>query len=62
MTILIELNDGHETETKIYRGIARHNYSAYVAGFFANQDAYKWGVMYQLKGKQRVTLHAFGRQ
>jgi hypothetical protein len=60
MTILIELNDGNETEQHIYRKIAQHNYSAYVAGFYANRDNYKWGVMTQLKGKQRITLHAFG--
>lgn len=60
MVILIKLNDGNETTTKRYENIAQHNYSAYVAGFFANQIAYKWGQMIQLKGKDRITRHSFG--
>lgn len=61
MTISIELTFGDSIERKIYRNIARHNYSAYVAGFFANQDNYQSGVMYQLKGKEKKLLHSFGK-
>ena len=62
MIIQIELFDGNDTEIKIYRQIAQHNYTAYVAGFYANKDNYKAGVMAQLKGKQRTVLHTFGKE
>ena len=60
MTIQIQLNDGTTTELKRYENIARHNYSDYVAGFFANKNYYKWGKMVQFKGNQTITLHTFG--
>lgn len=62
MTILIKLNDGTTTEAKRYENIARHNYSDYVAGFYANKNYYKWGTLTQLKGKERIVRHAFGRK
>lgn len=60
MTIQIKLFDGVSVEEHIYRKIARHNYSAYVAGFMANKGNYMWGVMQQLKGNEVKVLHTFG--
>lgn len=61
MTIHINLyHPSTGLEGKTIRGIARHNYQAYVAGFFANRDNYQWGAMYQLKGTKRILLHVFG--
>ena len=63
MTISISLYlGGGKYEIKTYRGVARHNYSSYVAGFFANKDFYRYGQMVQLKGKERIVLHTFGKK
>lgn len=62
MVIKIALRTGtaFDFEEKIYRNVAQHNYSAYVAGFFANKGAYQAGAMYQLKGGREILLHTFG--
>lgn len=49
MVVMIILDDGiGELETKIYRKVHRANYAAYRAGFNANSDIYKSGVLYLL--------------
>ena len=61
MTIAIVLHDGTSQEMKIYREVARHNFTAYISGFYANKPYYKWGQLWQLKGNERSLLHEFGK-
>lgn len=64
MVIKIEMNDGNSTdnEVKIYRGIHSGNLGQYVAGFYANKQSYKWGVMTQMRGTVHTIIHTFGKK
>lgn len=63
MVIQIQTHDGHEVKTrtfdKIYRG---ESLAKLTEGFFASRDMHRWSVMVQLKGKQRIVLHRYGKQ
>lgn len=60
MVLVIELNTGASVEHYLYRQVHKRNYTDYVAGFYANQIAYKSGRMYKLRGKERTLIHTFG--
>lgn len=63
MTIRTKLNDGHKTLVFTYRNIFRpKNYSELVQSFYGAQDGFKWGIMEQLKGKDRIMCHEFGKR
>lgn len=63
MVIQIQTHDGHDVKTrtfdKIYRG---HSLAELTEGFFAGRNVNRWGVMVQLKGKERIVLHRYGKQ
>lgn len=61
MVVQIQLGTGADIETKVYRDVAAHNYSNYVAGFYANQPFYIWGKLIKIKGKERSVMHTFGK-
>ena len=62
MTICTRINDGRLIHVEVYRGVVKgKNYSDYLVGFYAQQDTNKWGIMYQLKGKERIILAHFGK-
>lgn len=63
MTIQTILDDGTGTRTTTYRNVFKSvNLAQYREGFEAQAEHCKWGVLYQLKGKERILLARFGRQ
>lgn len=60
MTIRITVYDGEKHEwlyRNIYKGV---NLAEAREGFYALRNIYRWGVMVQLKGKQRILMGDFG--
>ena len=63
MVIQIQVHDGHEVKTRTYRNIFKgKNLAQFTEGFFAGHTQYRWGVMVQLKGKERILLHSYGKK
>ena len=63
MTIQTIVFDGNKRITRTYRNVIRGvNLAEYREGFFAQESYMKWGVMVQLKGKERLVLGRFGTQ
>lgn len=61
MTVQTTVHDGISKKTRTYREIFRGvNLAQIREGFFAQEEHCKWGVMVQLKGKQRLVLGRFG--
>lgn len=62
MTIQIQYGkDNILIYNRIYRNVIKNvNFTQYVEGFFAQQDLYRWGRLYQLKGKEKILLRSFG--
>lgn len=62
MTIQTKMFDGARVNTRTYRKVIRGvNFAQYVEGFFAQRESNKWGVLIQLKGKERILLRSFGK-
>lgn len=62
MVIQTQIHDGLSVKTRTYRDVIRNvNLAQYREGFMAQQAYSKWGVMTQLKGKQRIVLARFGK-
>lgn len=62
MVIQFQINDGLKTKTRTYEKIYRGAGLAELEEQFFNHRAYsKWGCMIQLKGKDRILLHSFGK-
>jgi len=61
MTIQTHLNDGHKTTSKVIRQVYTYSdLNKIYEGFYAQRDLHKWGVIEELKGKERTTLRTFG--
>jgi len=63
MTIqtIFQTYDG-EIRDNIYRKVYEHkNFTNYVDGFFAQREHYRWGVLIQIKGKERILRRSFGK-
>lgn len=62
MTIRVRLNDGFKTRTQIYRKVYKgRSYAQLIENFYSFKNDMKWGYMEQLKGKDRISLHTFGK-
>lgn len=62
MTIRIHLNDGRITRTAIYRNVIKgRSYAQLVENFHSFKNDMRWGVLEQLKGKECLVLHTFGK-
>ncbi len=62
MTIQTKLFDGVSVKTRTYRKVIKGMHLAqYVEGFYMQRDFNKWGVLIQLKGKERILLRSFGK-
>lgn len=60
MTIRMYLHDGTKLRTVIFRKVYKgRSYAELVENFYSFKD-FKWGIMEQLKGKERIKLHGFG--
>lgn len=63
MTIQTTISDGWNINTKIYRKVYKgKNLAQYREGFMAQQEHSEYGVMVQLKGKERIVLARFGKE
>ena len=63
MVIQIQTHDGHEVKTRTYDKVYRgEGLTKLAEGFWAGRDMHRWGVMVQLKGKERIVLHRYGKQ
>lgn len=61
MTVQIKTFDGEKVRLENYKGIYRGvNLAELREKFFAYEQTRKWGVMVQLKGKERIVLGRFG--
>ena len=62
MTIQTIFYNGEKRVTNIYRKVyANKNLDRYIQGFFAQREQYKWGVLVQLKGKEKIMMRSFGK-
>lgn len=62
MTIQTKLFDGVRVNTRTYRNIVENvNFAQLVEGFYAQRYNNKWGVIVQLKGKERILRRSFGK-
>ena len=62
MTIQTKMFDGARVNTRTYRNVIENvNFTQYVNGFYAQRDSNKWGVLIQLKGKERILRRSFGK-
>lgn len=63
MTIRMQFSDGTKQITRTYRKIYKNkNFAEMVEGFYAQRDGMEWGILTQLKGKERIVLHTFGNK
>lgn len=61
MTIQTKMFDGRRVNTRTYRNVIEGvNLAQHVEGFYAQRDSNKWGVLIQLKGKERILRRSFG--
>lgn len=61
MTVQTRVHDGLSVKTRTWRKVYKTKGFAEVReGFYAQQEHSKWGVMIQLKGKERIVLNSFG--
>lgn len=61
MVIETRIHNGLCIDTRICRNVVKNlNYSKFLREFLAHRHYCKWGVMTQLKGKQRIELAHFG--
>jgi hypothetical protein len=61
MTIQTIVFDGIKRTTRTYRNVYKGvNLAELREGFYAQEQSNKWGVMTQLKGKERIILARFG--
>lgn len=62
MTIQTKMFDGRRVNTRTYRNVIENvNFAQYVESFYAQRDSNKWGVLIQLKGKERILRRSFGK-
>lgn len=65
MTIQTQFGDGTKDEliySTIYRNVIKNvNLMSYIEGFYAQREQYRWGKLYQLKGKEKILLRTFGK-
>lgn len=62
MTIQTKMFDGQRVNTRTYRGVVGNvNFAQFVESFFAQRESNKWGVLIQLKGKERILRRTFGK-
>lgn len=55
-------NEYKADKTRTYRDVKQNvNLAQYVEGFYAQRESYRWGVLVQLKGKDRIILRTFGK-
>lgn len=62
MTIQTKLFNGERVSTRTYRDVIEGvNFAQYVEGFYKQRDGNQWGVLIQLKGKERILRRSFGK-
>lgn len=62
MVIQTKMFDGRRVNTRTYRDIIENvNFAQIVEGFYAQRDSNQWGVLIQLKGKERILRRSFGK-
>lgn len=61
MTIRTRIYDGNRINTRTYRKVyISKNFVEFKEGFLYQHDLNPWGVMWQLRGLERVMLATFG--
>lgn len=61
MTVQTKVDDGTGIKTRTWRDIYKTKGLAELReGFYAQREHCRWGVMIQLKGKERILLGSFG--
>jgi hypothetical protein len=61
MVVQTKVDLGYEVQTRTYRDIYKTKGLAEVReGFFGQREHCRWGVLIQLKGKERILLNFFG--
>jgi hypothetical protein len=61
MTVQTKVDDGISIKTRTYRDIYKTKGLAELReGFYGQREHCRWGVMIQLKGKERILLGSFG--
>lgn len=61
MVIQTRIHDGIAVKTRTYRNVIDGvNLAQFREGFYAQKAYSRFGIMVQLKGKERITLAAFG--
>lgn len=61
MVVQTRIHDGTRVNTRTYRNIVKNiNLAQFREGFYAQEEHSRWGVMTQLKGKERIVLARFG--
>lgn len=61
MTVQTRVHDGISVKTRTWRNVYKTKGLAEVReGFFAQREHSRWGIMVQLKGKERIELGRFG--
>ena len=62
MTIQTKMFDGRRVNTRTYRDVIENvNFAQFVEGFYAQRESNQWGVLIQLKGKERILRRSFGK-
>ncbi len=62
MTVQTKMFDGSRVNTRTYRDIIENvNFAQLVEGFYAQRESNQWGVLIQLKGKERILRRSFGK-
>jgi hypothetical protein len=61
MTVETTIFDGKRRETRIYRKVYKGvNLAELREGFYAQEQSAEWGLMVQLRGKDRIVIGRFG--
>jgi len=62
MTIQTKMFDGQRVNTRTYRNVIENvDLAQYIEGFYAQRESNQWGVLIQLKGKERILRRSFGK-
>lgn len=63
MTVSVTLHDGYKERVQIFRKVYKgKSLAQLVENFYSFRECMKWGKMVQLKGKERIVLHTFGKE
>lgn len=62
MVVLQLLNNGQEDRKYVYRNVIRQRGLAQIVeSFYQHREGHRYGILIELKGKERKVLHTFGK-